>query len=158
MKSEVRFVLNGAEVLAEVEGHEMLIDVLRHTLGCNGTKEGCGKGECGACTVLIDDSAFNACLCPVMEVEGKRVTTVEGLRLPDNGLSPVQQAFVDHGGIQCGFCTPGMILSVTGLLRRNPRPTTDQIHDALTGNLCRCTGYVQIIESAQRAADSLNDS
>ncbi|MCP3993724.1 MAG: (2Fe-2S)-binding protein [bacterium] len=158
MKSVVRFVLNGAEVLAEIEGHALLLDVLRDKLGCNGTKEGCGKGECGACTVLIDDNVFNACLYPAMEIEGKRVTTVEGLRLPDNGLSPVQQAFVDHGGIQCGFCTPGMILSVTGLLRRNPHPTKDQICEALTGNLCRCTGYVQIIESVQRAADALADS
>jgi len=158
VKSEIRFVLNGSDVLAEVESHELLLYVIRERLGHNGTKEGCGKGECGACTVLVDGRVFNACLYPVLEIEGKRVTTVEGLRLPDNGLSPVQQAFVDHGGIQCGFCTPGMILAVTGLLRRNPHPTVDQIHDALTGNLCRCTGYVQIIESVQRAAAALDDS
>jgi carbon-monoxide dehydrogenase small subunit len=155
VKTEVRFVLNGSAVSATVEGSDLLLDVLRGPLRQTGTKEGCGKGHCGACTVIIDGRPVNACLWPALEAEGRRVTTVEGLIGPASRLSLVQQAFVDRGGIQCGFCSPGMILSATALLERNPDPSDDEIRDALAGNLCRCTGYVQIVESVRRAAAAM---
>jgi carbon-monoxide dehydrogenase small subunit len=152
MKTEIVFNLNGSEVKAAVDGRMRLIDVLREVLGHTGTKEGCGQGECGACTVIIDGQAVNSCLYPALEVEGSSVITIEGLRGPDNILSPIQQAFVDCGAIQCGFCTPGMIMSVKALLDTNPDPTEGEIREALSGNLCRCTGYVQILEAVKQAA------
>ena len=155
MKKEINFVLNGFAVSAVVEAHKRLIDVLRGLLGHTGTKEGCGEGECGACTVIVNGLAVNSCLYPALEAEGKDITTIEGLRSSDNQLSIIQQAFVDHGGIQCGFCTPGMIMSAKALLDRCPDPTEEEIRDALVGNLCRCTGYVQIIQSIKSAAQKL---
>ena len=152
MKTEIVFILNGTEVKAAVDGHVRLIDILRETLGHTGTKEGCGQGECGACTVIIDGQAVNSCLYPALEVEGRSVITIEGLLGPENILSPIQQAFVDCGAIQCGFCTPGMIMSAKALLDTNPNPTEDEIREALSGNLCRCTGYVQILEAVKQAA------
>lgn len=157
MKKELLFALNGSQVNVTVDGHIRLLDVLRELLGQTGTKEGCGEGECGACTVLVDGKAVNSCLYPAQEVEGKRVTTIEGLPIIDNKLSIIQQAFVEHGGIQCGFCTPGMIMSTKALLDSNPNPTEEEIRDALLGNLCRCTGYVQIIESVKMAVSRLKD-
>jgi carbon-monoxide dehydrogenase small subunit len=158
VKTEITFTLNGSNVTATVEGHYRLIDILRGQLRHTGTKEGCGKGECGACTVIVDGRAVNACLYPALEAEDKHVTTIEGLRGPDNELSPIQQAFVDSGAIQCGFCTPGMIMSAKALLDRNPDPDEDAIRDALLGNLCRCTGYVQIVEAVRKAAVMLRDA
>jgi len=155
MKKEINFVLNGSEVTVSVEAHKRLIDVLRGPLGHTGTKEGCGEGECGACTVIVDGHTVNSCLYPALEIEGKSVTTIEGLQGTDSTLSVIQQAFVEHGGIQCGFCTPGMIMSTKALLDSNPEPTDEEIRAALLGNLCRCTGYVQIIESVKSAADNL---
>jgi carbon-monoxide dehydrogenase small subunit len=155
MKKQINFVLNGFEVVVTVEAHKRLIDVLRGSLGHTGTKEGCGEGECGACTVIVDGRAVNSCLYPALEAEGKRITTIEGLRSGDNQLSVIQRAFVEHGGIQCGFCTPGMIMSAKALLDSNSDPTEVEIRDALVGNLCRCTGYVQIIESVKAAAEKL---
>jgi len=155
MKKQINFVLNGFEVAAAVEAHQRLIDVLRGPLGHTGTKEGCGEGECGACTVIVDGRAVNSCLYPALEAEGKNIITIEGLRSSDNQLSVIQRAFVEHGGIQCGFCTPGMIMSAKALLDSNPDPTETEIRDALVGNLCRCTGYVQIIESIKAAAEEL---
>jgi len=155
MKKQINFVLNGFEVAVAVEAHQRLIDVLRGSLGHTGTKEGCGEGECGACTVIVDGRAINSCLYPALEAEGKSITTIEGLRSIDNRLSVIQQAFVERGGIQCGFCTPGMIMSTKALLDQNPDPTEEEIRDALVGNLCRCTGYVQIIESVKSAAEKL---
>ncbi len=155
MKIEISFILNGSEVSVGVDGHLRLIDVLRGPLGQTGTKEGCGEGECGACTVIIDGRAVNSCLYPALEVEGKSVTTIEGLRGPKNELSVIQQAFVEQGAIQCGFCTPGMILSAKALLDSNPNPSEEDIRDALLGNLCRCTGYVQIVEAVKKAAAQL---
>ena len=153
MSDILRFELNGHPVEALVRGGDLLLDVLRDRLGQTGTKEGCGKGECGACTVLIDDEPFNACLVLAHEVEDRRVTTVEGLAGPGGALSPVQEAFVGLGAIQCGFCSPGMILSAHALLARNSEPTEAEIRRALVGNLCRCTGYAQIVAAVQAAAE-----
>lgn len=152
-KVALEFDLNGSPVVALVAGHERLIDVLRDTLGQHGTKEGCSEGECGACTVLVDGAAINSCLYPAFEVEGREVTTVEGLTRTNSQLSPVQQAFVEEGGVQCGFCTAGILMMTVALLERNPNPTEREVREALTGNLCRCTGYTQIVASVMRAAE-----
>jgi carbon-monoxide dehydrogenase small subunit len=152
-----RFIVNGEPVEVLVKPHGRLIDVLRGSLGLVGTKEGCGNGECGACTVLLDGEPINACLLPAPEVQGRTVTTIEGLRAPTGELSRVQEAFVEHGGIQCGFCSPGMIMAATALLEKHPHPTDGEIRHALTGNLCRCTGYAQIVESVRAAAQSEDD-
>ncbi len=158
MKKEITFTLNGIESNAMVSGHTRLIDALRGPLGQTGTKEGCGEGECGACTVLVDGMAVNSCIFPALEAEGTEVLTIEGLLESDNKMSPIQQAFVDGGGIQCGFCSPGMIMATKALLDRNPDPSDTEIRDALTGNLCRCTGYVQIVESVKAAAKKLKET
>ena len=155
MRVELSLVVNGQETSLRVEPGERLLDLLRERLGLTGTKEGCGNGECGACTVLVDGLAVNSCLYPALEAEGKEVTTIEGLLGPGGRLSPVQRAFVDHGGIQCGFCSPGMIMSATALLAANPSPSDEEIRDALVGNLCRCTGYVQILASVRAAAEMI---
>ncbi|RLB54716.1 MAG: hypothetical protein DRI34_11630 [Deltaproteobacteria bacterium] len=152
----IRFELNGSPVEVKLEGFRRLIDVLREDLGLTGTKEGCGQGECGACTVLVDGRPVNSCLYPAAEVDGRRVTTIEGLERQPGRLSVLQRAFVEQGGIQCGFCTPGMILSAQGLLERNPHPDDGQIRRALSGNLCRCTGYLQIVAAVRRAAELLS--
>ncbi len=152
MKVEVGFRLNGYEVRAEVEPHLRLLDVLRDTLGETGTKEGCGEGECGACTVLVDGAAINSCLFPVCEAAGTSVMTVEGLAEANGALSPIQRAFLDHGGAQCGFCTPGIVMAGVALLAENPNPSDAEIRYSLTGNLCRCTGYVQIVAAIRAAA------
>ena len=155
MKTDIAFTLNGTEVKVTVNGSQRLIDLLRGPLRLTGTKEGCGEGECGACTVLVDGRPVNACLYPAAEIENRSVITVEGLAQPPGKLSVVQQAFVDCGAIQCGFCTPGMIMSATALLDEHPQPTDEQIRTALLGNLCRCTGYVQIIEAVRKASARL---
>ncbi len=151
---EISFVLNGSAVTAFAAPGDLLIDLLRRRLGETGTREGCGQGECGACTVLVDGRTVNSCLFPAPEVAGKSVLTIEGLSTGIE-LSPLQQAFVDHGAIQCGFCTPGMILSAKALLDRRAEPTDEEIREALAGNLCRCTGYVQIVEAVRQAAAAL---
>jgi carbon-monoxide dehydrogenase small subunit len=158
MKREILFLLNGSEVRAVISDHLRLIDLLRDVLGMTGTKEGCGEGECGACTVIVDGRAVNSCLYPALEIEGREVLTIEGLRGPDNTLSDLQAAFVENGAIQCGFCTPGMIMSAKALLDFHPNPTEEEIRDALQGNLCRCTGYVQIIEAVKQAASKRRGS
>ena len=156
MKMDISFTLNGAAVEAAVDPHKRLLDLLRDQLMHTGTKEGCGHGECGACTVLVDGLPINACLFPAPEVDGRAVITIEGLAKQGNVLSLLQQAFVDRGAIQCGFCSPGMILSAKALLDASPDPSEEQIRDALVGNLCRCTGYVQIVEAVQHAAQQIN--
>ncbi|HRI18011.1 MAG TPA: 2Fe-2S iron-sulfur cluster-binding protein [Burkholderiaceae bacterium] len=143
--------VNGREHTVAADDGALLLDVLRDTLAMTGTKRGCDGGECGACTVLVDDRPRLACSTLAAQVEGRRVETVEGLA-KDGRLSRLQQAFHDKLGAQCGFCTPGMIMAAEGLLRHKPDPTVDEIKAALAGNLCRCTGYVKIIESVQAAA------
>ena len=147
---QINFKVNGEE--RSVEGFPMarLLDVLREQLHLTGTKEGCGEGECGACTIIIDGQIVNSCLVPLAQVNGAEITTIEGVAR--NGeLHAVQQAFIDHGGAQCGICTPGMVLAAVDLLKRNPQPTENDIRNGLAGNLCRCTGYMKIFESVVRA-------
>ncbi len=142
----VRFTLNGDPVSTEAPGSRRLLDVLREDLRLMGTKEGCGEGECGACSVLIDGQVVNSCLVAAGQVEGCDVLTVEGLAAGDD-LSPLQQAFIERGAAQCGICTPGMLLAAHALLQENPRPSANDVRIGLAGNLCRCTGYTKIIEA-----------
>ena len=138
--------VNGQMYEIEVEPWRTLLDVLRYELGFKGAKEGCGTGSCGSCTVLLDGKAINACLVFVAEVEGKEITTIEGLSRGGK-LHPLQQAFIDEGAVQCGFCTPGVILAAKALLDKNPQPSEAQIRKAIAGNLCRCTGYDKIVRA-----------
>jgi carbon-monoxide dehydrogenase small subunit len=152
MKKEMQFTLNGESVAMEVDATWTLLYLLREVLELTGTKLGCGYGECGACTVIMDGKAVNSCLLPVLEAEGRSVTTIEGVANRDGSLSPIQQAFVDHGAVQCGFCTPGMIMSAKALLDENPKPSEEEIKEGIEGNLCRCTGYVKIIDAVKSVA------
>jgi carbon-monoxide dehydrogenase small subunit len=145
-KREISFQVNGKLVAVEAYPMERLLDVLREELGLTGTKEGCGEGECGSCSVLMDGVLVNSCLVPALQAKGVNITTVEGLA-EDERLHALQQAFLDCGGAQCGICTPGMILAAFHLLGKKPHPTIEDIREGLSGNLCRCTGYAQIIEA-----------
>ncbi len=147
----LEFMLNGKPVQLRAPGDRRVVDLLREDLGLTGTKAACGAGECGACTVLIDDVPRPSCLTLAAQLEGRQVTTIEGLA-SDSRLHPVQQAFVEHGAVQCGFCTPGMILSAVSLLKRTPTPSSLEVKQALSGNLCRCTGYKKIVEAVLAAA------
>jgi len=151
-KVSVSFTLNGDSVTTEVPMTWTLLKTLREYFELTGAKEGCGVGECGACTVIMDGEAINSCLCPIPEVEGRSVTTIEGLADEDGTLHPLQDAFLRNNGVQCGFCTSGMIMSSKALLDQNPDPTEDDIRTTIAGNFCRCTGYVQIVESVEMAA------
>ena len=144
----VKFCVNNEPVELTVSGSETLLHVLREKLGYTGTKEGCGAGECGACTIIMDGQAVNACLVLAPEVNGKVITTVEGLAHGDE-LSPLQESFIDHAALQCGFCTPGMLMSAEAMLRENPNPTREEIKHNMSGNLCRCTGYKKIVEAIE---------
>jgi carbon-monoxide dehydrogenase small subunit len=155
MEKKIKLTLNGDPVAAYAQADWNLLTLLRDGLGLTGTKEGCGAGECGACTVLVDGVAVNSCLYPAFEAQGREVLTVEGLSQPDGSLHPLQKAFIEKGAVQCGFCTPGMLMSAKGLLDRVEDPTEHQIKTALAGNLCRCTGYTQIIEAVTSAAAEL---
>lgn len=147
----IRLYVNKKETEVAVSVNDRLIDVLRGPLGLTGTKEGCGIGECGACTVILDGKAVNSCLVPALSLEGRDVVTVEGLS--ENGaLHPLQDAFARHGAVQCGFCTPGFLMSAKALLDENPHPDREEIRTAIAGNLCRCTGYEQIIAAIEDAA------
>ena len=152
-KEVICFILNGQKMEIEVEPSLLLIDMLRNRLGLTGTKMGCGEGECGACTVLLDGKTVNSCLILARQVEGHEVLTVEGLGTYDK-LHPLQDAFIAEGAVQCGFCTPGMLLSAKSLLDENPQPTRNQIAKHISGNLCRCTGYVKIINAIEKVAKS----
>jgi carbon-monoxide dehydrogenase small subunit len=144
---ELRILVNGQQKLFEAEPHATLLDVLREGLLLTGTKRGCDEGECGACTVLIDGQAVDSCITTALSVNGCHVETVEGLSRPSGELSRLQRAFVDAGAVQCGFCTPGFLMTLTAFLRENPAPSADQIRLAIAGNICRCTGYSQMIEA-----------
>ncbi len=156
MTKELHFVLNGREVRLEVEPSAMLVEVLRDHLGLSGTKVGCNAGDCGSCTVLIDGQPFASCLVPALRVEGQHVLTVEGLAEGER-LHPLQEAFLEEGAVQCGFCIPGMLLSAKALLDQKPYPTRQEIKTAIAGNLCRCTGYEQIIRAIEKAAQRMRE-
>ena len=147
----VRFRVNGDPVEVGVPAHHTLVETLRYALGLTGTKQGCDKGDCGACTVLVDGAPTLSCILPVQEVEGRTVTTVEGLASA-RGPHPLQDEFDRHGAAQCGFCTPGILCSAAALLEANPAPTREEIREALAGNLCRCTGYTKILVAVEEAA------
>ncbi|MFC2081942.1 (2Fe-2S)-binding protein [Candidatus Bipolaricaulota bacterium] len=153
----IRFTVNGRAVEQEVDAETRVLDVLREGLALIGTKEGCGEGECGACTVLVDGRAVNSCLMLAPQIDGRNVLTIEGLAHGDR-LHPIQQAFVDAGGVQCGFCTPGFIMATHALLTEHPSPSDEQIRSALEGNLCRCTGYEKIIEAVHLAAERMAEN
>jgi carbon-monoxide dehydrogenase small subunit len=159
-KIAVSFNLNGKDISVRTLPHRRLIDLLREDLHLVGTKEGCGVGECGACTVIVDGKAVASCMMLAGQVEGKRVVTIEGAGLEDGTLDPVQQAVLDHLAIQCGFCTPGFVMSAKALIDENPNATLPEIRRAISGNLCRCTGYEQlaqaIYQAAQIAAEELD--
>lgn len=149
----MQLLINNKQIkLTAEQGDKTLLQLLREDLDLTGTKNGCGIGVCGACTVLIDDLPVKACKKLVKEISGKQVITIEGMAQPDGSLHPLQQAFIDAGAIQCGFCTPGMVLTAHALLLKNPKPTREQIRKALAGNLCRCTGYQQIVDAIERVS------
>ncbi|MFM1987127.1 MAG: hypothetical protein RJA99_84 [Pseudomonadota bacterium] len=152
----VRFTVNGAPASAEVENRRLLVELLREQLGLTGTHVGCDTSQCGCCTVLLDGAPVKACATLAVQVDGRAVTTIEGMKGADGGLHPIQKAFVDCHGLQCGFCTPGMVMSTAALLATCPTPTDAQIVHGLEGNLCRCTGYVNIVESVRQAATALD--
>ena len=146
MKQLIKLRVNGEPYEVRIEPWQTLVEVIREEIGLTGTKEACSTGECGSCTVLLDGKPTNSCLVLAIEAQYKDITTIEGLS--ENGrLHPLQEAFVKHGSIQCGFCTPGMILTAKALLDRNPHPTEAEVKEAISGNLCRCTGYVKIVEA-----------
>jgi carbon-monoxide dehydrogenase small subunit len=149
---ELSFTVNGEPKTVRAYPMERLLDVLRNPLGLTGVKEGCGEGECGSCSVLVDGDLVNSCLMPILQAQGTKIVTIEGLAQGPK-LHPLQQAFLDCGGAQCGICTPGMILAAYYLLNKKPKPTLEQIREGLAGNLCRCTGYAQICEAVARAAE-----
>jgi len=151
----VEFTLNGEKVKYDVRPDKRVLDFFRDELGLTGPKEACGEGECGACTIIVDGLNVHSCLMLAAELDGKDVWTIEGLKGPGEKLHPIQEAFVEVGAIQCGFCTPGMVMSTKVLLDNNPSPTREEIKKALEGNLCRCTGYYKIIEAVELAAEKL---
>ena len=150
-KTSISFVVNGDAKTVKAYPMERLLDVLRHELQLTGTKEGCGEGECGSCSVVMDGMLVNSCLIPVLQAQGSSIVTIEGIATGDT-LHILQQAFLEHGGAQCGICTPGMILAAAHLLNGNPEPSLEEIREGLSGNLCRCTGYSQILEAVAEAA------
>jgi aerobic carbon-monoxide dehydrogenase small subunit len=153
-RCDVSFTVNGEPHTVSVYPMERLLDVLRTKLGLTGTKEGCGEGECGSCSVLFNGELVNSCLVPVLQAQGARLCTIEGLA-QEGALHPVQQAFMKCGGAQCGICTPGMVLATVHLLNKNPHPTLEQVREGLGGNLCRCTGYTRIFNAVMEAASQV---
>ena len=151
MEQTIKFILNGTSVEVWVPPHWTLLRLLREKLGLTGTKEGCGIGECGACTVLLDGVPVHSCLLLAPKVEGRDIQTIEGLGSRES-LHPLQQSFIEHGAVQCGFCTPGMLMSSKALLKMNPNPSREEVKEAISGHLCRCTGYQQIFEAIEAAS------
>ncbi len=156
MKKKVEFLLNGKKTTLEVPSHRLLLDLLRDEIGLTGTKEGCGTGDCGACTVLLNGKPVNSCLVLSGEIDGAELMTIEGLKSGPE-LHPVQKAFIEDGGVQCGYCTSGMLMMVKSLLDENLNPTEEEIRFALSGNLCRCTGYAKIVLAVKDAAKELRE-
>jgi aerobic carbon-monoxide dehydrogenase small subunit len=153
---KIAFTLNGVSRVIDVAADRRVVDILREDLGLTGTKESCGAGDCGACTILVDGESRLSCLMLAAQLEGRDIITIEAFA-DEEALQPIQQAFVEQGGVQCGFCTPGMILAALDLLKRNPNPSRDEIRAGLSGNLCRCTGYQKIVDSVEVASGSLRD-
>ena len=154
MQKKIKVTLNGKRTDLDVPAHRLLLDLLRDDIGLTGTKEGCGTGDCGACTVLLNGKPVNSCLIFSGEIDGADIVTIEGLKIGPE-LHPVQKAFIQDGGAQCGYCTPGMLMMAKSLLDENPDPSEEQIRFALSGNLCRCTGYAKIVQAVQDAAAEL---
>jgi len=154
MKKKIKITLNGKSMSLEIPAHRLLLDLLRDEIGLTGTKEGCGTGDCGACTVLLNGRPVNSCLILSGELDGADIVTIEGLKIGPE-LHPIQKAFIQDGGAQCGYCTPGMLMMSKALLDENLNPTEEEIRFALSGNLCRCTGYAKIIQAVQDAATEL---
>lgn len=150
MEHKISFEVNGEKVSLNAHSMERLLDVLREKLHLTGTKEGCGEGECGACSVFLDGELVNSCLIPVAQVQGRQIVTIEGIAKKDE-LHPVQKSFLENGGAQCGICTPGMVMASLALLQKNSKPSREEIKEALAGNLCRCTGYMKIFDSVEKA-------
>ncbi len=148
---KITFTLNGTETRVDVPADRRVVDLLREDMGLTGTKESCAAGDCGACTVLVDGESRLSCLMLAAQLEGRDLMTIEGIE-SEQGLHAVQDAFVEHGAVQCGFCIPGMVLATVDFLRRNPRPSRSEIREGLAGNLCRCTGYQKIVDAVERAA------
>jgi carbon-monoxide dehydrogenase small subunit len=155
MKKQISLEINGMPYDVVVSHRDLLVDVLRKKIGLTGTKKGCGNGDCGACTVLVEGDATLSCLTLAVACDGKKITTIEGMAQPGGQLHPIQQAFVDHGAIQCGYCTPGMIMAAKALLDRNPKPSREEVKMGISGNLCRCTGYKRIVEAIEMAAETM---
>ena len=156
VSQEIKCTVNGQPRTLRAHSMERLLDVLREQLNLTGTKEGCGEGECGACSVLIDGELVNSCLVPIAQVEGCSIKTIEGIAINETQLHAVQQAFIECGGAQCGICTPGMVIAAVSLLEQNPQPDEAAIREGLAGNLCRCTGYMKIFESVVRACEGVS--
>jgi len=152
MNKRITVTVNGRRRELNVDVRSSLLEMLREELRLTGTKQGCAAGECGACTVSVDGGLVDSCIYLAVWADGKTVTTIEGVASPDGALSDVQQSFIDSGAIQCGFCTPGMVIAATALLEKNPRPTRDEIRRGLSGNLCRCTGYQKIVDAVENTA------
>jgi carbon-monoxide dehydrogenase small subunit len=153
MKVQIQLKVNGLAYKKEVEPRRTLLELIREDLELTGTKEGCGLGECGTCTVLLDGKPIKSCITLAVQANGREITTIEGMEEADGTLHSIQQAFIDHGAIQCGFCTPGMVLSAKALLDEKPKPTEMDVKQAIAGNLCRCTGYQKIVEAILAAAN-----
>jgi aerobic-type carbon monoxide dehydrogenase small subunit (CoxS/CutS family) len=153
---KITFILNGKEVQIDIPADRRAVDLLREDLNLPGTKEGCGEGECGACTILVNGESRLSCLMLAVQLEGQRVITIEGIASQDK-LHPIQEAFAEQGAVQCGFCSPGMVLAAIDLLQRNPNPTRMEIREGLSGNLCRCTGYQKIVDAVAAAANKLSE-